>query len=258
MNLIEIVSKYKIELDNLYKNGFNKSSLPGYEKGSIRSNEASMLYSLIREYKFKNILDIGTGKGFSALVFCKALQDENLDGFVDSIDINQNFSYEIFQKFDLEKYFRFYQGNSNNVVPTLNKIYDFILVDGDHDYTTTRNDFINIFDKLRVGGLCIFHDVYQKPLRDGPRAVLEEIEKEQIGKIIYFTEELFDYFSYPDDIQDAKRMWQKWQSYNFSYVSRDANPKELMAMFIKEKETLSMKIQTKENKDEEFLQEWMK
>lgn len=256
----KIVSEQKETLINLYKQGYNYSSLKNFEKGSIRTIEAEILYALIRHFKYKNILDIGTGKSFSSLHFCKALKDENLNGTVDSIDINQNFDPSVFKNFNLEQFFTFHQGKSEKIVPNFNKKFDFALIDGDHSYEATKTDFLNVFPKLNIGSMCAFHDVYPRSNFDGPRTVIDEIIKEDIGEVIFFDEELFDMFSYEEDIKDVNRMYNKWVQHNFSYASRDANPKELMAIFIKRKNEHNLAIDFAKNvrkEDEEYLKDWM-
>src|SRR3990167_2467880 len=245
MDIKILLDKYNEKIKELYSKGFSKVSIEGYEKGSVRSAEVATLYSIIRECKYKNILDIGTGKGFSSLWFCQALKDNDFsDGLVDTIDINKNFNENLFGRFGLGSLFNFYQGSSSDVLPKLDKQYDFALIDGEHSYNQSKEDFINIFSKLKVGGMCAFHDIYSRNApKSGPCDVLQEIEEQNIGKIIYFGADIFDYFSFEEDIKDAERISKKWEQYNYSYVKRGWNPKCLMAIFIKENENLTMKIE---------------
>ena len=262
MDLLKVTKKYKNRLDELYNSGLNKSSIMGYEKGSVRTAEASVIYSIIRENNYSNAVETGTGKGFSSLYMTQALKDEGLNGIVESIDINKNFQDFLFQKFNLSQFFQFHQGKSDDILPTLNKQYDCALIDSDHSFQQTKNDFLNIFSKIKVGGAIFFHDVYKKPLNDGPRAVLDEIEKNEIGKIIYFGEDIFDFFSREEDVADMLRIAKKWEDHNYSYVVRGTNPKELMAVFFKEKEKEKKEIkigkeQGREIQEDDYLKEWM-
>ena len=50
------------------------------------------------------------------------------------------------------------KGFSNDILPQLDKIYDFIYVDGDHSEKTVWNDAINSFAILKNNGILIFDD----------------------------------------------------------------------------------------------------
>ena len=126
--LLGLLKKYKSDILMNYANGHNKKSLQNYDKGSIREIECTTLSSLIRHFKFKNILDIGTGPGRSALAFAQALKDENIDGIVDTIATNQETEARVLpllKQFNLQNYVRFHIGNSTIVVTKLDKKYDF-------------------------------------------------------------------------------------------------------------------------------------
>ena len=263
MDLLELVKKYEARIRELYNSGFNKSSLWNYEKGSVRANEIFAIYALIREYKCQKILDVGSGKGFSALLMAKALQDENIDGIVHSIDINKNFSDETFKQFGLEKYFKFHQGKSNDIIPKFeNDYFDLVLIDGLHTYEQTKKDLINVFPRVKQNALILFHDCYVRTHpKSGPRDVLAELQQENVGEITFFNQELFDYFSFLEDIQDFERMSKKWRAHNYSYASPQANAKELMALFVKKSNSLSMIFPEEKEEihieEEEYLKEWM-
>lgn len=260
MKIINLIQEYKEDIMKANKKGFNKSALFGYEKGSIRNCEAYALYSIIRKHKLKKILDIGTGKGFSALIFAKALFDEKIDGHIDTIDINQNFDSNLFKNFNFEKYVKFYKNSSNEVLPTLKGKYDLVLIDGEHSYKQTKKDFLNVFKKVKLNRFIAFHDAYPKPNTNpnGVINVIKEIQTENVGEFSFFKEDLFDFFSFEDDIKDATRMYNKWQQHNFSYASREANPKELMAVFTKKKSKINLEQEFQKNiEDEDFLKEWL-
>ena len=264
MDILELTKKYETEIRQNYNNGLNKSSIDKYQKGSIRTCEAYALYSLIRENNFQNILDIGTGKGFSSLIFAKALQKNNLaPAQIDTIDINKNYEIELFKKFELDFLITFHKGKSSQILPMLNKNYDMALIDGEHTYQQTKEDFINIYPKVKVGGVIAFHDVYLRNIpKSGPCDVLKEIV-EQGGRVIWFDEGIFNYFAFQEDTYDAERILKKWEQHNYSYVRRDWSPKCLMALYIKTDENIVLtmdKVVVPDKiiqPDEEYMKDWL-
>jgi len=239
IDLVKLVEKYDKILRQLYMNGFNKQALGIKDKGSIRTCEAQILYSLIRERKYKKIIDIGTGNGFSSLYFCKALRDSEIkDAVVDTIDIvDKNIEKNIKTMFinnGLDNIIRFNVGSSDLILPGLDNDYDFVLIDGNHTYEQAKSDFYNVFDKVKPHGCFAFHDVYKKPPGSvGPRNFVEELSYNGDLDIVFFTKELFDFFIYLEDIYDCNRIAEKWKKYNYSYVSPTADPKSLMALVFK-------------------------
>jgi len=241
-DLMKLIGVNKDILSNLYMNGYSKSSLGIVEKGSIRTCEAQALYSIIVSNKYKNIIDIGTGNGFSSLYFCKALSDLGNGGMVETIDITDKNKeknvIELFRRDGLEGFINFNVDRSDDVIPTLDDAYDFVLIDGEHTYEQTKRDFYNVFDKLSVGGCVAFHDVYKRPEDAvGPRTFLDEIADSGFVDVVFFGPELFDHFSYIEDNFDAHRISAKWRDHNYSYAHPSADPKSLMAVAFKTKDS---------------------
>jgi len=235
---LELLKKYKNDILINYANGHNKQSLQNYDKGSVREIECNTIASIIRHFKYKRIIDVGTGPGRSCLAFAQALKDENIDGIVDTIDTNPETEARVLpslERFGLQNYVRFHIGSSTDVIPSLNGVYQCALIDGEHSYSQSIIDFNNIYAKTDTGGAIFFHDVYRRPpTSPGVRNVIEDIVSKKPGQIVFFNEKLFDYFSFSEDIADARRIAEKWAKYNYSYVLQNANPKELMAVYFKE------------------------
>ena len=79
-----LVSLYGPDCAKLYQSGFNM--LHRDAKAAVRTCEAHVMYCICRNFGYKNILEIGTGTGFSSLVFAKAIIDQEVFGSVDTID----------------------------------------------------------------------------------------------------------------------------------------------------------------------------
>ena len=232
-NLIEF---YSSDLYSLYKSGYNM--VDRNAKAAVRTCEAYVMYSLVRNFRYNNILEIGTGTGFSSLVFAKALVDSNFYGSVDTIDINvespnifkNNFGH--FEKVlpNLYNIITFHNKDSSELIPLLEKQYDLAFIDGCHDYECVKNDYQNVLSKVRKGGCILFHDVVKTPsYKQGIWDVVEEIRKDR--EVFYVTEDVFDYFSFEEDVNDANRMLNKWKTNDYLSWTLETghNPKNLLA-----------------------------
>lgn len=246
-----LIQSYSSDLAVLYKSGYNMMGRNA--KAAVRTCEAYTMYSLVRNFKYENILEIGTGTGFSSLIFAKALvdegfsssyrDDERIYGTVDTIDINED-SPNIFQnnfgKFreyipELESMITFYNKDSSELIPFLDKQYDLAFIDGCHDYECVKADYENVLKKIRKGGCIVFHDVVETPnYKQGIWDVVEEIKQD--NEVFHLTEEIFDYFSFEEDVNDANRMRNKWNTKDYLSWALETkhNPKNLLAFtFVK-------------------------
>ena len=131
---------------------------PNYERGML-------IYSLIRKYKVHSYLEIGFGRGYSAICAAKAMTDEGIDGLITTIDpyFDQNQIENIgriFPKAWLEK-LNFIQEKSENIVPTLGN-FDMIYIDGDHRQEAVRKDWEMCKDKWKR---IVLFDDYHLPTK---------------------------------------------------------------------------------------------
>lgn len=128
---------------------------PNYERGLL-------VYSLIKKFKLKSFLEIGFGRGYSAVCAAKAFHDIGVDGKVISIDPNfdkdqleimsQVFPKEWLEKIDLKK------GLSQDLLRTMDGPWDFVYIDGDHRAEAVRTDWDLVKDKWT--SFCLFDDYH--------------------------------------------------------------------------------------------------
>ena len=190
--------KFKIEklwLDNLalHTQVVKKKSKINYQHGRI-------LYSALRKYisqnKIKNIniLEIGTARGFSAICMSKAINDSEIEGIVNTIDIisNDKSIYwnciddheskktrkKLLKNWDKElNNINFLTGPSSFILKKINKDrIHFAYIDGMHDYFNTKKEFNFISKRQLVGDQIIFDD-YSYKFPDIIRLVKEISEK---------------------------------------------------------------------------------
>ena len=106
----------------------------------------------------KNILEIGTAIGFSALLMAEHAPNAKIT----TIDRNPEmigFAKENFAKFDNRKQITLLKGDAVDVLSTLTENYDFVFMD------SAKSKYIvflpEILKHLEVGGVVVLDDVFQ-------------------------------------------------------------------------------------------------
>lgn len=141
-------------LKQLNRETYQKILIPRMLSGHFQGRLLSMISKLCNP---KNILEIGTYTGYSALCLAEGLQSS---GVLDTIDINEelfdlqrkyfdksNYGHQIFQHI----------GNALEIIPTLDKMYDLIFIDADKENYSQY--FHATIDKLNPGGIILSDNV---------------------------------------------------------------------------------------------------
>lgn len=133
--------------------------IEAYQKvlGIIAPEEGKALQMLIEISDAKNVLEIGTGCGFSALWMSKGLIKTG--GKLITIDISAKMvklAKENIKKAEVENIVTIIEGDAIKVIPKLKMEFDFIFLDA------LKMDNLICFDLfmslVKVGGLIIAHD----------------------------------------------------------------------------------------------------
>ena len=203
--------------------------------------EAQTLYSIVREKKYRDILEIGTAQGFSALYLCKALESLRQEGSVsfDSVDIgseSKSLATVLLSEQGVDTSFtNFICEDSKVAIPSINKQYDMCLIDGAHDYLNAKRDLINVFPKIRKGGCIVMDDIQPTLSKDTAHWVWQEVVSGDIIEDNIETHELdaelFNFFSYPYDINECARLQQKWGTK--SWIANDVDPRKTVGVIFK-------------------------
>ena len=93
--------------------------------------QGQILKMICRMIQPKNILEIGTFTGYSCICMAQTLPN---DGFIDTIDIDDEmepFAQSFFDRSGLAHKIKMHLGDALDIMPTLNKQYDLIFIDGD-------------------------------------------------------------------------------------------------------------------------------
>lgn len=109
---------------------------------------------IVKRYKPKSGLEVGTHDGTSAKVFL-----DNCGGTLVSIDHHDR--YAVGSRFEDEygKRFTFLKGDSSTTMRALTRsFYDYIYIDGDHRYEGVKKDIQAALPLLKKGGVVVFDD----------------------------------------------------------------------------------------------------
>src|SRR5690606_22310901 len=137
-------------LQQLTRATFQKILQPRMLSGHYQGRVLSMISKLVQP---KNILEIGTYTGYSALCLAEGMQS---DGVLHTIDINEelvDFQRQFFDKSEYGKQIHQHLGNALNIIPTLDMMFDLVFIDADKD--NYPNYFNCIIDKLNKGGIIL-------------------------------------------------------------------------------------------------------
>ena len=95
----------------------------------IMDETLEVIESYLKQNKPKNILEIGTAVGYSAICFSEFLQD---DGYIDTIERDEERVKQAknnIQTLGLQNKINIYEGDAVEILPTLNNKYDMVFID---------------------------------------------------------------------------------------------------------------------------------
>jgi predicted O-methyltransferase YrrM len=131
-----------------------KMTMPQMLSGHLQGLMLQVFSKMIRP---KNILEIGTFTGYSAICLASGLQE---GGKLHTIDVNEEFQEMILQyikEADLENKIRLHIGDAVNILPTLKEEFDLVFIDADKENYSIYYDLV--FPKVKQGGFIIADNV---------------------------------------------------------------------------------------------------
>ncbi|HIB48862.1 MAG TPA: O-methyltransferase [Flavobacteriaceae bacterium] len=141
-------------LQQLTRETWQKVLAPRMLSGHLQGRVLSMLSKLIRP---KNILEIGTYTGYSALCLAEGMQN---DGALHTIDVNEEL-YDLQRKyFDASNYAENiiqHTGNALDIIPTLTDDFDIVFIDADK--RNYPNYLELLIPKLNTGAVLLSDNV---------------------------------------------------------------------------------------------------
>ncbi|MDB4402000.1 O-methyltransferase [Algibacter sp.] len=141
-------------LQELNRETYQKILQPRMLSGQYQGRILSMFSKLVNP---KNILEIGTYTGYSALCLAEGMQS---NGVLHTIDVNEelvDFQRKYFDKSGYGKQIHQYLGNALEIIPKLDTTFDLVFIDADKE--NYSNYFNVIIDKLNTGGIIISDNV---------------------------------------------------------------------------------------------------
>lgn len=141
-------------LKELNKETWQKVLIPRMLSGHYQGRLLSLISKLIRP---KNILEIGTFTGYSALCLAEGLSK---DGMLHTIDHNEElieFQDKYFNKSEYKNQIISYLGNALEIIPKINENFDLAFIDADK--CNYSNYFSLIIQKMNKGGVILSDNV---------------------------------------------------------------------------------------------------
>ncbi len=149
--------------------------------GHIQGRLLKMLVEMIRP---KNILEVGTFSGYSAICLAEGLQK---GGKLYTFEINdemEDFIRKYLSRSPHQAKVRLHIGDAMEIIPQLDETFDMVFIDADKRLYSAYYDLI--FPKVRVGGLILADNT----LCDGK--VIEEVAPadKQTQGILHFNDKI--------------------------------------------------------------------
>ena len=141
-------------LQNLTKETWQKVLNPRMISGAYQGRVLSMISKLIKP---KNVLEIGTFTGYSALSIAEGLADEGVIYTIDKNEELEELQQKYFNKSAFNKQIKTYSGKALDIIPTIDKKFDLVFIDAD------KSNYVNYFhliiNKMKSGGIILSDNV---------------------------------------------------------------------------------------------------
>ena len=166
-------------LQELTKETWQRVLNPRMLSGAFQGRILSMISKIINP---KDILEIGTYTGYSAICIAEGISN---DATIDTIDKNEeleDIQNKYFKKSGFRDQIKQHIGNALEIIPTLDKKFDLVFIDADK--SNYCNYFNLVIGKMKNGGIILSDNV----LWSGK--VVEKLDKKDID-----TKALLEYNS---------------------------------------------------------------
>ncbi len=152
---------------------------PRMLSGHLQGRFLSMISTMVKP---KNVLEIGTYTGYSALCLCDGIRSE---GKLVTLDINEELETYVRDNFKKSGYadrIDYRIGNALHIIPQLDQQFDLVFIDADKENYARYFDLV--LDKVTIGGYILADNV----LWGGK--VLDEKKDKDTQAIVSFNEKI--------------------------------------------------------------------
>ena len=166
-------------LQELERETYARIYMPQMLAGHLQGRFLSMISKMLQP---KNILEIGTFTGYSAICLSEGLQEGRT---LFTIDVNaelETMARKYFEKAGISNKIKYLIGNAVEIIPQLDVIFDLVFIDADKENYSRYYDLV--FDKLRSGGVILADNV----LWCGK--VIEEKQDEETKALVAFSDKV--------------------------------------------------------------------
>ncbi|MBS1681879.1 MAG: class I SAM-dependent methyltransferase [Bacteroidetes bacterium] len=167
-------------LKKINRETYSQVLMPRMLSGHVQGRFLSMVSKMLQP---KNILEIGTYTGYSALCLAEGLQ---ANGKLITMDINEELESRVrnyFEKSDFKHQIDYRIGDAQKIIPELKIMFDLVFIDADKESYSAYFDLV--IDKIPSGGIILADNVLwsgkvvqPKPDKD-TRAIIEFNDKVQ-------------------------------------------------------------------------------
>lgn len=141
-------------LKELSRETWQKVLNPRMLSGAFQGRLLSMISKLVNP---KNILEIGTYTGYSALCLAEGLQEKGNLITIDKNEELETLQNKYFEKSGYRNQIQQLVGNATKIIPMIDKKFDLVFIDAD------KSNYINYFhliiQKMNVGGIILSDNV---------------------------------------------------------------------------------------------------
>lgn len=141
-------------LQELSKETWQKVLNPRMLSGAFQGRVLSMISKLIQP---KNVLEIGTYTGYSAICIAEGLAEGGMIHTLDKNEELEDLQDKYFEKSGYRNQIKQYFGNALEIIPTLENKFDLVFIDADK--SNYPNYFELIIDKMNSGGIILSDNV---------------------------------------------------------------------------------------------------
>jgi predicted O-methyltransferase YrrM len=130
--------------------------------GISTHHKARILFQLIRFFNPHHVLELGTSLGLTTLYMAMAQFPRDVST-VDGNDVYIDFAKRLQKQYHPHLNITYYHAAFETFLNTNATVYDFIFIDGAHDYHTTIALFEYFNNQQTLNQILVFDDIYWSP-----------------------------------------------------------------------------------------------